>query len=136
MGKTWENYFDGYHCNPEWTVFDVRKGRHMRDDLAGERSEIVGRAARLLDEWHADAMCTATHPQDPMQTVLEAGGASHVRGFLPAYLRRLREAVRDRWAERIKGKHPQDAALMICRPPCAASWTKGMPCLISRRSRP
>jgi len=99
-------YHDGYHGYPEWMAFDVTKDRHMRHDLATDRPDLVDKAGKMLDEWHADAMRRATHPVDPMETVLRAGGGSHVSGYLPAYLKRLRETGRAHWAEKLGKKYP------------------------------
>ena len=99
------SYHDGYHCFPEIMLFDVTKDPHMQHDLAESEPEIVAQAMRLLEEWHAETMRTATHPQDPMQTVLNAGGPEHIRGFLPGYLKRLRETNREKWADYLSAKH-------------------------------
>ena len=63
---------------------------------------------RLLDEWHAEMMRTATHPTDPMWTVMREGGPHHTCGFLPKYLERLRATGRAKWADVLKDKHARE----------------------------
>ena len=82
----------------------------MQRDLAAERPDVVDRAMRMLEDWHGDALRTATHAQDPLWTVMQAGGPEHTRGCLPGYLKRLRETCRGRWADRLAQRHAQEAA--------------------------
>ena len=39
-------------------------------------------------------------------SIVRAGGGSHVSGYLPAYLKRLRETGRAHWAEKLGKKYP------------------------------
>jgi len=103
------SYHDGYHGFPDHMLFDVRHDPHMRNDLAAQRPELVDRAMRLLDEWHAEAMRTATHAQDPLGTVLLAGGPEHTRGYLPGYLKLLRATDRGHFADLLEKAHPKEA---------------------------
>ena len=102
-------YHDGYHCFPDWMVFNVREDRHMQHNLAAKEPGLVGKAAQLLDHWHAEAMSTGSHPDDPLWTVLQAGGPEHTRGCLPGYLRRLRATGRSHHAEQLERSHPSEA---------------------------
>jgi arylsulfatase A-like enzyme len=100
------SYHDGYHGFPDILLFDVADDPHEQIDLAPQRPDLVARAMELLDEWHGEMMRTASHPQDPMWTVLQEGGPLHTRGQLPKYLERLRETGRASWAERLAATHP------------------------------
>jgi len=102
------SYHDGLHNFPDVMLYDVKHDPHEQHDLAEKRPELVQRAMGLLDEWHGDMMRSASHPQDPMWTVLQEGGPLHTRGQLPAYLKRLRETGRAEWAEQLARKHPQE----------------------------
>jgi arylsulfatase A-like enzyme len=104
------SYHDGYHGFPDWMLFDVRADPHLQQDLAPRRAELVDRAARLLDQWLGDVLRSATHAQDPLWTVLHAGGPEHTRGYLPAYLQRLRATGRRQWAEKLERIHLREAA--------------------------
>ena len=53
-------------------------------------------------------MTTATHPNDPMWTVIQEGGPLHTRGHLPAYVERLRTTGRSEWADRLAAAHPTE----------------------------
>jgi len=105
------SYHDGYHGFPEVMLFDVKRDPHEQRDLAGSRPAEVKRAAKLLEEWHAEMMRTASQPVDPMETVLREGGPLHTRGHLPRYLERLRNTGRTQWADRLAAAHPNDLKL-------------------------
>lgn len=100
------SYHDGYHAFPEVMLFDVKNDPHEQHDLAPQKPEVVRRAMTLLEAWHEEMMRTASHPIDPMRTVLAEGGPLHTRGQLPAYLKRLRETGREEFAHRLIANHP------------------------------
>ena len=102
------SYHDGYHAFPDVMLFDVVNDPHEQNNLAVERPDLAERANSMLDDWHGEMMRTATHPQDPMWTVMSEGGAFHTRGELPKYLKRLRETGRGRWADLLAAKHPKE----------------------------
>jgi arylsulfatase A-like enzyme len=99
------SYHDGYHGFPEHMLFDVGSDPHEQQDLAPQRPDLVERAVKILDAWHEQMMRTATHPIDPMQTVLAEGGPHHTQGQLPAYLKRLEATGRGALAERLRRNH-------------------------------
>lgn len=99
------SYHDGLHGFPDVMLFDVRNDPHEQHDLAPRKPELVARAMTLLDQWHGEAMRTATHAVDPMWTVLREGGPLHCRGALTNYARRLRETGRAAWADRLERRH-------------------------------
>ena len=105
------SYHDGYHCFPERMLFNVRTDPHMQNDLAEQKPELVSQAMTILDSWMAQAMRRATHPQDPLWTVIHAGGPKHTRGCLPGYLRRLRATGRNQWADLLEKRHPTEAKI-------------------------
>jgi choline-sulfatase len=102
------SYHDGHHALPDVLLFDVIQDPHEQHDLAPDRPEVAARAMGLLEEWHGTMMRTATHPQDPMWSVLREGGPLHTRGQLPKYLERLRETERGEWADRLAEAHPSE----------------------------
>jgi choline-sulfatase len=104
------SYHDGYHCFPDVMLFNVKQDPHEQHDLANDRPELVAKAMRMLDEWHAEAMRTASHGQDPMWTVMREGGPFHTRGHLPQYLQRLRDTGRGKWADELARKHSNELA--------------------------
>lgn len=101
------SYHDGYHGFPDVMLFDLRQDPHEQHDLATERSDLVAHSMAALDEWHGRMMRAATHPQDPMRTVLHEGGPFHTRVDLPRYLQRLRETDRADCAERLAAAHSE-----------------------------
>jgi len=103
------SYHDGYHAFPDILLFDVAKDPHMQQDIAEQNPHLVGGAMALLEDWHGQMMRTATHPIDPMWTVLREGGPLHTRGHLKAYVQRLRETGRAQWADKLLSSHPKEA---------------------------
>ncbi|NQU09403.1 sulfatase-like hydrolase/transferase, partial [bacterium] len=102
------SYHDGYHGLPEVMLFDLAQDPHELIDIAPSRPEHVQRGGALLEAWHAQMMRTATHPVDPMGTVLGEGGPLHTRGQLPKYLERLRATGRAPWADHLAEAHPRE----------------------------
>jgi arylsulfatase A-like enzyme len=102
------SYHDGYHCFPDVMLFDVKNDPHEQHDLARQRPDLVGRAMTMLDAWHAEMMRTATHPVDPMWTVMREGGPFHTCGYLTNYVERLRSTDRGKWADELLAKHADE----------------------------
>jgi arylsulfatase A-like enzyme len=103
------SYHDGHHAFPDVMLFNVADDPHEQHDLAPSRPDLVNEGLAKLDQWLGDMMRTATHPQDPMWTVIAEGGPLHTRGQLPAYLERLRATDRGRWADVLAAHHPKEA---------------------------
>jgi hypothetical protein len=80
----------------------------MQVDLAPSQPALVAQAMQLLDQWQAEALRTASHGQDPLWTVMQAGGPEHTRGYLSGYLKRLRATGRAAWAEKLERKFPRE----------------------------
>ncbi len=102
------SYHEGHHGYPDLMLFNLADDPHEQHNLADEQPGLVHEALARLDDWHAEMMRTATHPVDPMMTVLREGGPFHTRGKLPAYLKRLEATGRGHWAEWLRRKHPQE----------------------------
>jgi choline-sulfatase len=102
-----QSYHDGYHGFPDLMLFDVQRDPHEQHDLSSERPDLVARAMALLEQWHVRMMRTATHPQDPLRTVLFEGGPYHTKVDLPSYLQRLRQTGRAECAARLAAAHPE-----------------------------
>lgn len=98
-------YHDGYHGYDATMLFDLEADPHEQHNLAATHPKLVEHAEGLLGQWHAEAMSGASHP-DPMESVLAEGGPFHTRGKLEAYLQRLRETGRVKWAARLRETHP------------------------------
>jgi len=102
------SYHDGYHGFPDVMLFDLKNDPHERHDLASTQPQLAQKAMAMLETWHGEMMRTATHGQDPMWTVLREGGPFHTCGNLTAYLKRLRDTGRGRWAEDLAAKHASE----------------------------
>ena len=107
---------DGYHLFPEIQLFDLASDPHEQHDLAEQEPQRVKDAVAHLEGWHARMLESATHPVDPMASVMREGGPYHVRGRLPGYLERLRATGRDTHAKRLEQRHPSEASGSIYAP--------------------
>jgi choline-sulfatase len=65
---------------------------------------------RMLADWEREMMLTSRTNVDPMMTVLREGGPHHTRGFLPAYLERLKATGRAQHAERLAKLYPDEVS--------------------------
>jgi choline-sulfatase len=101
-------YHDGYKMLEPVMLFNVKQDPHEQHDLSAERPDVVNQAMAYLADWYSDMMQTSTTAVDPMATVLREGGPLHTRGYLPAYLDRLRATGRAQHAERLARLHPHE----------------------------
>ncbi len=101
-------YHDGYKMLEPVMLFNLTEDPHEQHDLAATRPDLVDRAMGMLAEWHHEMVLTSQHNVDPMMTVLREGGALHTRGMLPAYLARLRATGREKHAELLAARHPDE----------------------------
>jgi arylsulfatase A-like enzyme len=100
-----QSYHDGFHDYPDFMVFDLEADPHEQYDLSSSRPDLVDKGKVLLHEWHSYNMSIATHPVDPLNTVMAEGGPLHVKGEGPAYMERLRATGRSEVADRLAKKH-------------------------------
>ena len=98
---------DGYHLFDELMLFDLRTDPHEQYNVAGQHPEVVARALQLLAEWQQQMIPHVARGRDPLTNVVLEGGPYHVRGELPAYLKRLRATGRADKAELLTAKYPE-----------------------------
>ncbi len=91
------SYHDGFHLFPEEMLFNLADDPHEQRDLAPERRDVCGEAARRLLAWHDAMMASMSAAEDPLWTVMREGGPFHTVGCLEEYCRRL-EATGRGWA--------------------------------------
>ena len=98
---------DGFHAAwPHEMLFDVVSDPHEQVDLAAISEVVLTDGRSILSEWTTTQLDRALDPKrDPLEIVLDEGGPYHVRGHLPAYLRRLQETGRARWIEPLLARH-------------------------------
>lgn len=103
-------YHDGYHLFPKEMLFYLKEDPHEQINVAEENPEICGKALRYLNEWHDKMMSELPegYQVDPMQTVLKEGGPYHARGQLKSYYYRLNATGREKAAEELKSKYPEE----------------------------
>ena len=102
------SYFDAYHGFPEVMLFDLKNDPHEQHDLAPTHPELVHAGLAKLDHWWGHMMRTAAHPVDPMWAVVHEGGPYHARIDHRAYMARLRETGRARWADHFDAAYGPD----------------------------
>ncbi|MEZ4633710.1 MAG: sulfatase [Caldilineaceae bacterium] len=99
------SYHDAYRCLPDTLLFDVVADPHEQNDLAPQHPDLVQRAAVLLVAWERTMMQTATHPHDPLWTVLAEGGGFHARNALPSLIDWLDQQGQHTNAERMRARY-------------------------------
>lgn len=115
-GVRFENWYylrtlhDGYNLFPRDLLFDVEADPHEQRNLAADRPDIVREAAYRLQNWHDEMMRSMPpgYSTDPLWTVVDEGGPSHVRGNLPGYLEFLEENGHAEAAARLRERHPRE----------------------------
>ncbi len=96
---------DGFHGH--WNddmLFDIVNDPHETTDLATNRSDLVGAASSMLDNWIEEQLALGDQ-SDPMEIVLSEGGPYHTRGHGAAYAERLRTTGREHWADVLLDRH-------------------------------
>ncbi len=89
-------------------LFNLSRDPHEQSDISGAHPDLTDHALALLNDWEREQMLSSTTKIDPMTTVLCEGGPFHTRGFLAAYLKRLRATGRGQYAERLERLHPDE----------------------------
>lgn len=96
---------DGYHLYDDVMLFDLANDPHETRNLATVQPDIAGQGANLLGTWYMKMMRNPARGRDPFTNVIAEGGPWHVRGHLPAYLKRLRDTGRGHCAEVLEDKY-------------------------------
>jgi arylsulfatase A-like enzyme len=99
---------DFYHLYPREMLFNIVEDPHEQHDLAEQRPDVCGEAARLYLNWHEEMMAGNPDAVDPLWTVMREGGPQHSRGALPAYLERLQATGRQQHVSELQRRHPEE----------------------------
>jgi arylsulfatase A-like enzyme len=103
-------YHDYYHQYPPEMLYHLVDDPHEQRNLAAERPDLCGEAARLYLNWHDRMM--ATQPDgyfhDPLWEVMLRGGPHYARNFRKKYYNLLQSTGRADLAERMKSSHPEE----------------------------
>ena len=102
-------YHDAYHDWPPVMLFDLKKDPHETTDLSSEETAVRDGLLAELERWTAGMMETSASGKDPMWTVIREGGPYHSRGWLRAYVERLKATGRGHHAEELLRRHPGEA---------------------------
>lgn len=98
----------GYHLFDDEMLFDVKNDPHEQKNLAPERRDLTNAASRMILDWEYEMMKISRSDVDPMWTVMREGGPIHSRGYLRAYVQRLRETGREEGARQLLEKYSLD----------------------------
>jgi hypothetical protein len=104
-----KSYHGGHKQFEPVMLFNLTNDPHEQHDLSQSQPELVEQALNIIDGWIEDQKQTSQSPIDPMMTVLEEGGPFHTRGHLPPYLDHLRATGRNRQADWLAARYPDEA---------------------------
>jgi choline-sulfatase len=110
-GVRWDKYLliqtlhDGYHLYDDLMLFDLEKDPFEQTNLADANVSVRDDGLSRLGSWHGEMMAHAARGRDPLKNVVAEGGPYHVRGQLPAYLKRLRQTNRAVYADALEEKY-------------------------------
>ncbi|MCL4561297.1 MAG: sulfatase-like hydrolase/transferase [Chloroflexi bacterium] len=99
-------YHAGYKMLDPLMTFNLSQDPHEQHDISPGSPEIVDKAMRYLADWQAEQMKISRTDVDPMMSVLRGGGPHHIRGFLPAYVERLKSTGRSDFAKILEEMYP------------------------------
>lgn len=103
-------YHDSWHDFPDEMLFDIENDPHETRNLAAESPELLAQGRDRLEQWKQQMLETATHPVDPLDTVMAEGGSLHAISEWAGkpYLQRLMKSGREDCARRLAAKHGVD----------------------------
>ena len=100
-------YHDGYHLFDREMLFNLKDDPHEQNDVKEQYPEICAEGAKIILDWHDEAMLTSRYTVDPLWTVLEEGGPLHARGHLEQYCERLEKTGREEGARELMRRFGQ-----------------------------
>ena len=103
---------DGYHLYDDLMLFDIGTDPHETVNLVEQNPEAREKGLALLGGWYGEMMADAARGRDPLSHVIAEGGPFHVKGQLPAYLRRLRATDRSAYADALEQKYAAELAVV------------------------
>ena len=97
-------YHDGYHLFDKEMLFNLKEDIHEQCDVKDKYPEICAKGAKIILDWHDEAMESSRYTEDPMWVVLSEGGPFHARGHFEEYVDRLNKTGRSKAAKRLDAK--------------------------------
>lgn len=99
------SYHDGFHLFDNEMLFNLREDPYEQHDVKEQYPQIVAQGAKIILDWHDQAMMQSSQTQDPMWTVLEENGPYHTWNALPEYIHRLEMTGREEGAKKLQQRY-------------------------------
>lgn len=96
---------DGFHLFDKEMLFNLKDDPHEQRDVKELYPEICAKGAKIILDWHDQAMLEAKQTEDPMWVVLNENGPYHTWNSLPQYIKRLEATGRGEGAKKLKEKY-------------------------------
>ncbi|MCR5755708.1 MAG: sulfatase [Acetatifactor sp.] len=98
-------YHDGLHLFDKEMLFNLKEDVHEQHDVKDRYPEVCAQGAKIILDWHDEAMATNDYTVDPLWTVMQEGGPFHAKGALEQYCKRLEATGRAEGAEKLRQRH-------------------------------
>jgi len=101
-------HHDAQRDYPEFMLFNLKDDPNEQNNLSETHPELVEKGKQIIERWKQDMLAKATHPGDPLDTVMSEGGSHHAitsKTEFEVYIRRLRETGRYKAASRLEEKN-------------------------------
>ena len=99
------SYHDGFHLFDNEMLFNLREDPYEQHDVKEQYPQIVAQGAKIILDWHDQAMMQSSQTQDPMWTVLEENGPYQTWNALPEYIHRLEMTGREEGAKKLQQRY-------------------------------
>lgn len=98
-------YHDGFRLFDKEMLFNVKDDPYEQFDVKDEHPDLCAKGAKIILDWHDEAMAKVEDCIDPMWKVMQEGGPFHTRGELEGYCKRLEATGRADKAVLLREKH-------------------------------
>jgi len=98
-------YHDGFHLFDDEMLFNLADDPYEQNDVKAQHPDKCLQGAKIILDWHDEAMKKSSSAIDPLWTVMREGGPEHTRGELERYLVRLEKTGRAEGAQKLREKY-------------------------------
>ncbi len=104
-------YHDGFRLFDKEMLFNIKEDPHEQHDVKDAHPEICAQGAKIILDWHDEAMSKVEDCIDPMWRVIQEGGPFHTWWSLESYCQRLEATGRADCAAELRRRHSNDPNL-------------------------